>query len=137
MAIAFDALTAKLTATPHQDLARSATIAAAIAAPSAVFFASWTPSFPTRDAPRLLHPLVHLRSLRLLQVLHLDVAGASGGSERRRRVEFRAAQEEDIQGDVVGDHLNDPPEFRQSVVRPLRLDGVVKPGDCLADQFVQ
>src|SRR5918994_1006354 len=95
------------------------------------------PSFPTRHAPRLLDPLVHLRSLRLFQGLHLDVAGPVGVSERRRRVEFRSAEEDDIHGDVVGDHLDDPPEFWQPVVRPLPLDGVLKPGDCLADQFVQ
>src|SRR6266511_2982048 len=95
------------------------------------------PSFPPRHAPRLLDPLVHLRSLRLLQGLHLDVAGSFGGSKRRRRVESRAAEEDDVHGDVVGDHLDDPPEFWQPVVRLLPLDGVLKPGDRLADQFVQ
>src|SRR5918996_4049404 len=95
------------------------------------------PSFPTRHVPRLLDPLVHLPSLRLLRGLHLDVAGPFGGSKRRRRVEFRAAEEDHIHGDVVGDHLDDPPEFWQPVVRLLPLDGVLKPGDCLADQFVQ
>src|SRR5918994_7214266 len=74
------------------------------------------PSFPTRHAPRLLDPLVHLRPLRLLQDLQLDVAGPFGGSKRRRRVELRTAEEDDIHGDVVGDHLDDPPEFWQPVV---------------------
>src|SRR4029453_8179867 len=97
---------------------------------------SW-PSFPTWHAPRLLDPLVHLRSLRLLQGLHLDVAAPVGGSKRRRRVEVCAAEEDDIRGDVVGDHLDDPPEFWQPVVRLLPLDGILKPGDRLADQFVQ
>src|SRR5207244_2757022 len=54
-----------------------------------------------------------------------------------RRAGLRAAQETEIPGDVVCGDLDDPAEFRTAVVRPLRLDGVVKPGDCLADQFVQ
>jgi hypothetical protein len=88
-------------------------------------FGSWTLiSNPARA--RLLDPLVHLRSLRLLQGVQLDVAGPFRGSKRRRRVEFRTAEEDDIHGDVVGDHLDDPPEFWQPVVRLLPLDGVLK-----------
>src|SRR5262245_8034332 len=66
-------------------------------------FACCRPSFPTLDAPRLLNPFEHLWSLRLLQGLHLDVAASVGGSERRRLLEFRAAEEDDIHGHVVGD----------------------------------
>lgn len=50
---------------------------------------------------------------------------------------FRATEEDDIPGDVVGDHLDDPPELWQPVVRIPPLDGVLKPGDRLADQLVQ
>src|SRR6185436_4546876 len=94
-------------------------------------------SSPTRYAPRLLDPSVHLWSLRLLQGLHLDVAGPFGRSKRRRRIEFRAAEEHDVHGDVVGHHLDDPPELWQTVVRILPFDGVSKPGDRLADRVVQ
>src|SRR5687768_15919278 len=51
---------------------------------------------PTRLARRLLDPLVHLGGLCFLHSLDLDVAAPSGGSERRRRVEVRAAQENDV-----------------------------------------
>ncbi len=84
----------------------------------------------------LLNPLVHLRSLRRVQGLHPGVAGPFGGS-KRRRIEFRAAEEDDIHRDVVGDHLDDPLELWHSVARLLPLHGALKPGDRLADQFVQ
>src|SRR6516162_2304871 len=99
-------------------------------------FACCRPSFPTLHAPCLLNPFEHLWSLRLLQGLHFDVAASVGGSERRRRVKFRAAEENHIHGHIVGDHLDDPPELRQPVVRLLPLDGVLKPGNLLANQFV-
>jgi hypothetical protein len=50
------------------------------------------PHFQPGARPRLLDPLVHLRSVRLLQGLQLDVAGPSCGSKRRRRIEFRATR---------------------------------------------
>src|SRR6516162_8263162 len=106
------------------------------AAASGSAFACCRPSFPTLHASRLLNPFEHLWSLRLLQGLHLDVAASVGGSERRRRVEFRAAEENHIHGHIVGDHLDDPPELRQPVVRLLPLDSVLKPGNLLANQFV-
>src|SRR5262249_36623741 len=105
------------------------------AAPGSAF-ACYRPSLPTLHAPRLLYPLEHLWSLRLLQGLHLDVAAPVGGSERRRRVEFRAAEENHIDGHIVGDHLDDPPQIRQSVVPLLPLDCVLKPGNLVANQFV-
>src|SRR5262249_35839611 len=105
------------------------------AAPGSAF-ACYRPSLPTLHAPRLLYPLEHLRSLRLRQGLHLDVAAPVGGSERRRRVEFRAAEENHIHGHVVGNHFDDPTDLRQPVVRLLPLNGVLKPGNRLANQFV-
>jgi hypothetical protein len=49
------------------------------------------------ETPYLVSPksLEHLRSLRLLQGLHLDAAASVPSSERRRRVESRAAEEDD------------------------------------------
>jgi hypothetical protein len=44
-------------------------------------------------------------------------------------VEFRAAEEGNIHGAVVGDHFDDPPEFWQPrSYRLLPPDGVSKPG---------
>ena len=48
----------------------------------------------------MLDPLVHLRCLCFLHGLDLDVAAPSGGSERRRRVEVRAAEEDDVPGET-------------------------------------
>ena len=51
------------------------------------------PSLPTRHAPGLFDPRVHLRSLRLRHGRELDVAAPIRGSKRRRRVKVRAAEE--------------------------------------------
>jgi hypothetical protein len=69
-----------------------------------------TLSLPTWRAAGLLYPLVQLWSLSLLLGGDLDVAGPVGGSEWRRGVEVRAAEEDDIYGNVVGGYLDDPPE---------------------------
>ena len=74
---------------------------------------------PTRHALRLLDPAAHLRSQRLLDSLHLHVPAPVGSSERRGIVEVRTTQEHDVHGDVVGNHLDDPAELRQPVVRSL------------------
>jgi hypothetical protein len=48
-----------------------------------------------------------------------------------------AVEDDDVHGDVVGDHLDDPTEFWPPVARLRSLDGVLKPGDCLLDEFVE
>jgi hypothetical protein len=68
------------------------------------------PSLPTGRAAGLVYPLTQLRSLPLLQGGDLDVEGPVGGSEWRRGVEVRAAEEDDIHGNVVGGYLDDPLE---------------------------
>ena len=60
------------------------------------------PSLPTWRASGSLYPLVQFWSLRLVQGGDLHVAGSIGGSEWRRRVEVRAAQEDHIHRNVVG-----------------------------------
>jgi hypothetical protein len=44
---------------------------------------------------------------------------------RRRRVEVRAAEKDQVHRDVVGDHLDDPSGFWQPVVRFPSLDGAL------------
>src|SRR5262245_24038226 len=95
------------------------------------------PSFPARNTPCLLDPTPHLRSFRLLQGLHLHVTCSIGGPEWRWRVESRAAEEDEVNGDVVGDHLDDPSVFGQPVIRLLPLDRVSEPSDRRADRGVQ
>src|SRR6185503_21197160 len=94
-------------------------------------------SLPAAEAPRLFDPGAHHGRLRLLESRHLHVAAPIGGSKRWRRVEVRAAEEDDVHGDVVGDQLDHPSELWQPVVRLLPLEGVPKAGDRLADRFVQ
>jgi hypothetical protein len=72
-----------------------------------------------------------------LQGRQLDVTTPIRCSKRRRRVEVRPAQEDDVHGDGVGRHLDDPPEFWHTVERVLPLHGVSEPRDRLADRFVQ
>jgi hypothetical protein len=60
------------------------------------------PLLPPWCAAGLLYPLVQLWSFPLLQAGDLDVAGPASGSERRRGVEVRAAEEDDIHGNIVG-----------------------------------
>jgi hypothetical protein len=54
---------------------------------------------------------VQLWLLCLLQSGHLDVPGAVGGSERRWRIEVCTAEEDDIDGHVVGGRFDDPAKF--------------------------
>jgi hypothetical protein len=60
----------------------------------------------TRDPP------THLRALRLLRALQLDVAAPIGVAEWRRWIEVRTAEEDDVHGDVIGDQLDDPTKLR-------------------------
>lgn len=69
------------------------------------------PLLPTRRAARFLDPLMQLRSLRFLDGSHLEVPGPVGGPKWRRAVEVRTAQENDIDGDVIGGQLDDPPQL--------------------------
>jgi hypothetical protein len=54
---------------------------------------------------------VQLWSLRLPESGHLGVPGAVGGSEWWWGVEVCAAEEDDIDRDVVGGELDDPAKF--------------------------
>jgi len=49
----------------------------------------------------------------------------------------KTAEEDDIDADVVGGDLDDPPEFWRPVIWSLPLDGVLKSRQRLANQPVQ
>lgn len=74
-------------------------------------------SLPAGDASCLLDPLSQGGLLRVAEGRQLDVARPIGGAEWRRRVEVGAPQEDDVYGDVLGNHLDDPAELGQAVVR--------------------
>src|ERR687897_2098970 len=94
-------------------------------------------SVPAGHVSGLLEPRGHLRPVGLLHGRDLHVSASSGASKRWWRVEVGAGEEDDVDGDVVGDHLDDPSEVRRAVVRLLPLHGVAKPRDGLLDEFVQ
>jgi hypothetical protein len=60
-----------------------------------------------------------------MQSFHLPVAVPSGASKWRRRVEVRAAEEDNVYGNVVRDELDNPPEFRHHALDPILDLGVV------------
>lgn len=66
---------------------------------------------------------MQLRSLHLLHGGHLDVPGPVGRPEWRRRLEVRAAKEENIHRDVVGGHLDDPPNTASPTVLGVSPSG--------------
>jgi hypothetical protein len=71
----------------------------------------WRPSRPPQRVSRLLDPFPQFRTLRLLQTGQFDVSSPVGRSERGRGLEVGPAEEEDIDGNVVGGYFDDPPEF--------------------------
>src|SRR5690606_35336698 len=92
-------------------------------------------SAPARHGGRLLHPAAQRRVLGVLEAGQLDVA-APPLAEGRRVVEVGAAVEDDVHRHVVRDHLDDPPEVRQSVEGPAPLHGVLRLGEHLTDELV-
>src|SRR5690606_22677451 len=91
---------------------------------------------PPLHAPSLLDPGAHLGGVDLLDGLDLDVARVVALAERRRRVEAGAAEEHDIDRDVVGDQLDDPAAVGEAVVGLPPLDGVLEVLVGLANHLV-
>src|SRR5690606_23965030 len=69
--------------------------------------------------------------------LDLDVSGLVGLTMRWRGVEIGTTQEHDIHRHVIGNQLNDPALFGQSVVRLLPFDRILESRQGLPDHLVQ